>query len=341
MSWLSNLTVVSGGFLVGFGLVVLLLWARVLRRPRKVLASILAAVASLLLTADLINAHYSFLPNVSDVVDAATMAAPRHLPPPAQQAALKVTPAGKTYRLTIPDRGSGFGRTDAWVWLPPTYFEHPAIHLPVLYLFHGSPGQPKDWFQGGNAGHIAAKMPVPVIVVAPQLSKNWVDDPECVDGLHEKVESHLIKDVIPTVDTELRTIPNRFGRIFGGMSAGGFCALNLGLRHRNLTATILDLSGETKPTHSGGPKHLFGSDSQSLWANSPDNYARTLTNDPPMRIWLDCGSADHDVLPQLKKLAPILQSDGMTVELHVRAGGHSYAVWRPALRDGLKWALAA
>ncbi len=324
---------------MGLGLVVLLLWIWTFRGHRKAVAALVAAFASLVLAADLVNAHYSFLPNVSDVVDAATMAAPGHLPPPAKQAALKVTPAGKTYRLAIPDRGSGFGRTDAWVWLPETYFQHPDVRLPVVYLFHGSPGQPKDWFHGGDAGHIAAKLAVPVIVVAPQLSKDWIDDPECVDGLHEKVESHLIKDVIPTVDRQLRTLPDRSGRIFAGMSAGGFCALNLGLRHRDLTATILDLSGETKPTHAGGPKHLFGENTQTLWANSPDSYARTLTDDPPMRIWLDCGSADHDVLPQLKQLAPILKSDGMTVELHVRSGGHSYAVWRPALRDGLRWAL--
>ena len=339
MSWLSDLTVVSGGFLTGLALVVGLLWWRVIRRPRKVIGVALAAVASLVLAADLVNAYYSFLPNVSDVADAATMAAPGHLPPVSVQQRLKVGRGGRTYRLAIPDRGSGFGRTDAWLWLPPEYFSDPNLRLPVVYLFHGSPGRPKDWFHGGRAGRIAARLPMPVIVVAPQLSKSWTDDPECVDGVHEKVETHLIRDVIPTVDAQLRTRPDRADRIFAGMSAGGFCALNLGLRHRNLTGTILDLSGETRPTHSGGMRHLFGGDVRSAWANSPDRYATGLPPGPPMRVWLDCGADDHGVLGQLRRIAPVLRADGMTVQLHVRPGGHSYSVWRPALRDGLRWAL--
>lgn len=339
MGWLSNLTVVSGGFIFTLGLLVLLLWLRVFRRSRRVLAAAVASLMTLVLAADLVNAYYSFLPNVSDVIDAATMAAPSHLPPPAKQARLRSDRSGRTYRLAIPDRGSGFGRTDAWVWLPPVYFTNPSVRLPVVYLFHGSPGQPKDWFHGGDAGHIAATMPRPVIVVAPQLSRNWVDDPECVDGTKEKVESHLVKDVIPTVDAELRTIPDRSHRIFAGMSAGGFCALNLGLRHRDLTATILDFSGDTRPTHAGGMRSLFGPNPQLASDNSPAVYASRLTDNPPMRVWLDCGTDDHGVLPQLKRLAPVLKADGMDTQLHTRPGGHSYSVWRPALRDGLRWAL--
>ncbi len=68
-------------------------------------------------------------------------------------------------------------------------------------------------------------------LVAPQLSRYWTDDPECVDGAHEKVETHLFHDVIPTSTRPFAPRADRQGRIFAGMSAGGYCALNLGLRH--------------------------------------------------------------------------------------------------------------
>jgi len=203
---------------------------------------------------------------------------------------------------------------------------------------------PKDWFHGGAAGRtgqLLAAEHLPVIMVAPQMSKNWLDDPECVDGQHEKIETHLLRDVIPTVDQQLRTQRTRTGRIFAGMSAGGYCALNLGLRHPNLTATVLDLSGFTVPTHAGGMTSLFGRDNAAaVTQNSPASYASRLIDSPPMRIWLDCGSSDRQVLRQLNAISGTLRKDGMVVEQHSRPGDHTYSVWRPALKDSLTWALS-
>jgi enterochelin esterase-like enzyme len=245
--------------------------------------------------------------------------------------------------LTIPDRGSGFGRSQAWVWLPPQYFTEPTRRLPVVYLFHGSPGVQKDWFHGGRADRIGRRLAqegLPVIEVAPAMSHSWLDDSECVDGIHERIETHLIRDVIPTVDASLRSIADRQGRIFAGMSAGGFCSLNLGLRHRDLTATILDLSGLTEPTHSGGLRQLLGTSAATLGRqNTPAVYARRLPPEPPMRLWLDTGRSDHQVLGQLSRLADQLRAAHQTVQLHTRPGGHTYAVWRPALAESLRWAL--
>jgi hypothetical protein len=57
------------------------------------------------------------------------------------------------------------------------------------------------------------------------------------------------------------------------MSAGGYCALNLGLRHRDAVATIIDMSGDTVPTHSHGAASLFG-------AHNPNGAGDVLTNSP-------------------------------------------------------------
>jgi enterochelin esterase-like enzyme len=97
------------------------------------------------------------------------------------------------------------------------------------------------------------------------MSRSWTDDPECVDGVHEKVETHLIDDVIPTVDRSLRTIPARTGRIFAGMSAGGFCALNLDsgtgdrtvLREMTGIAPLLRAAGCTVELHRRPGAHTY------------------------------------------------------------------------------------
>jgi enterochelin esterase-like enzyme len=312
------------------------------RRLRGAAAVGLIALLTLALAADGVNSYFSYLPNVSDVADAITQTPPPPLSTAVRLATAAPPAAGKLATLPVPST-TGFKASRAWVWLPPQYFTQPRRRFPVVYLFHGSPGVQKDWFHGGEAartGAALARAGWPAILVAPQMSRNWLDDSECVDGVHERVETHLLRAVIPAADAALRTIPSRLDRVFAGMSAGGYCALNLGLRNRFVAATILDFSGFTEPTHSGGLKALFGRNSGlTAAANNPATYARSLTSGPAMRVWLDSGSDDRQVKREITSMAATLRADQMTVQLHSRPGGHTYSVWRPALSQSLSWAL--
>ena len=311
-----------------------------------VLAVTVAAAAT-------VNAHYAYLPTTGDVVDALTsnrqwisFTALQHLSPAGLQQAQQ---RGLIVREPLaPDPADGFAGTDSVIYLPRQYFLDPAERFPVVYLFHGSPGEPADWMHAGRAqqaGAAVAALDRPVIMVAPRMSRAWTDDPECVNGVREKVESHLLTRVIPTTDATLRTMPDRSGRIFAGMSAGGYCALNLGLRHRNLVATIIDMSGDTAPTHTGGAATLFGKHNPNgpalVAANSPQHYASTLNPaDPPEHIWLDSGTHDTAIVHQMTTLAAALRTrSSIDVTWRVRPGGHTYWVWRAALTEALPWAL--
>jgi enterochelin esterase-like enzyme len=350
---LGDLWVVSLTFAVLIGVVVVLAWAGLwLVRHRsggtRWLAASTATLLTLCLGLTLVNDYFSYLPRVRDVESVIEQQPAQHSLAHVVQlgtAAARKWPKGTVSSLPIPDRGSGFGASSALVYLPPQYLTEPTQRFPVVYLFHGSPGVPADWFRGGEAADEGARLAQaghPVIIVAPRMSHGWLDDPECVDGIHEKVEQHLLLDVLPTVDGRLRTQADRAGRIFGGMSAGGYCALNLGLRNRGLVSTIIDMSGFTMPTHTGGMADLFGPPSPTqrdlVRANSPDLYASSLSMSPPMRIWLDSGSEDGTVLREMRLLMPVLQSRGVQVSLHVRAGAHTFWVWRPALRASMAWA---
>lgn len=349
-----GISVISWGFIAGLGVAAIVAWVgwRLLRRRRyRTPAAVVLAGAIVLSAAGIatgVNRYFSYLPHFGDVVSVVDGASywPKLATVTAVDpaTAVKRYPHGVTVEMPVRDNGSGFGTHNSLVWLPPQYFLYPTEHFPVVYLIHGSPGVPADWFRGGQAGTTAAKLAAknePLIVVAPRMSHDWLDDPECVDGTKEKIETHFLDDVIPAVDSTLRTVPNRNARAVGGMSAGGYCALNLGLRHRELFSTIIDMSGFTKPTHAGGLSALFGTGpdaKKKAQANSPDKYVRYLQPEPPTRIWLDCGTSDHDVLKEMKPMTTELQRRGFQAQLHLRPGAHTFHVWAPALLDSLTWA---
>jgi enterochelin esterase-like enzyme len=114
----------------------------------------------------------------------------------------------------------------------------------------------------------------------------------------------------------------------------------MGIRHRDLFGSIVDMSGYTHPTHAGGMAALFGHRSdlaQVVAANSPDTYVDALVNTERTRIYLLCGTGDHDVLAQLTSIRDRLRARGFAVTWMTRPGGHTFGVWRPGLVDALAW----
>ena len=345
---MGSIVVVGVWFLASiFGLAVAgWLATALLHGRRRSLTVVLAALSGLLTlagAADLVNAHYSYLPRVDDVIGV------RSWPTAPTRVVSEPAPAphrsGSVVSLPVPGPRSGFGAHAALVYLPPEYFIQPGARFPVVYLLHGSPGAPVDWFRANRAAAIGSRLARagrPAILVAPRLSHDWLDDSECVERPTEHIETYLVDDVIPTIDRSLRTRADRDDRVFAGMSAGGFCALNLGLRHRDLVATIIAMSGLDRPTHTGGMATLFGRRpdlAAVVAANSPVGYANDLSATPPTRVWLDCGRADRESIGDTRAMATLLGARGLDVVLRLRGGGHTYAVWRPALADSLSWAV--
>lgn len=369
-----GLDIISPAFLAGLVLVSLLAWAGARRahrrrqaarragsawvagRRRTVVAAVLAAVLSLLAVADGVNHYFGYLPRAGDLVAAswptvpATQVLPPQDPPPGSGSRLSralahpsTHPHGAVVAVPVADRASHFGRHDAQAYLPPQYFTDPSRRFPVLYLLHGSPGVPEDWLRGGEAavaGEQSARAGHPVIIVVPRASHGWLDDSECVDSRTEKVDTYVTSDVVAAVDAGLRTQADRAHRGIAGMSAGGFCALNLGLRHHDEFSVILDMSGLTRPTHEGGDAALFGpgaAGATAARANTPADYLPGL-HGPLPAVWLDCGTGDKEVRPGLTVLRGQLESAGAAVTMHVRPGSHTFHVWVPALRESLSWA---
>lgn len=360
-----GMSVISTGFLAMLGGTSLLAWVlfrsalvRVHRRRTAVIVTaLIATTLSLAFSADLANAHFQYLPRLADIAGQRTWPTATQYQSQKQpivtgstarlvgaKPAAGTHPKGAVVTINVRDAGVGFSSQHVLVYLPPQYFSAASARFPVVYLLHGSPGMPVDWLRGGGAaraGLAAARAGHPQILVMPRLSRHWTDDSECVDGARLLVETHLIRDVVPGIDAQLRTLPGRRHRTIAGMSAGGYCALNIGLRNRTVFGNIIDMSGFTHPTHTGGMPALFGHrrDLASLVAaNSPDVYVDGLAAAPMTRLYLLCGTSDGDALRQMTAIRGRLTARGMQVTWATRPGGHTYGVWRPGLVAALAWA---
>jgi enterochelin esterase family protein len=124
----------------------------------------------------------------------------------------------------------------AHIYTPPGYTKGSARY-PVLYLVHGA-GDSDDAWTGNGRAHwildnlIAAGKAKPMIVVMP-----FGHTPERpgVDMLvNSDFGNDLIRDLIPYVDANYRTVAVPASRAMAGLSMGGAHTLNFGLTHPDL-----------------------------------------------------------------------------------------------------------
>jgi enterochelin esterase family protein len=121
----------------------------------------------------------------------------------------------------------------AHVYTPPGYMRG-AARYPVLYLVHGAGDSDDSWTSVGHANYIldnliAARKAKPMIIVMPF---GHTPDRPGVDVLNnDDFGNDLLKDVIPYVDANWRTVPGPRSRAMAGLSMGGAHTLRYGIPH--------------------------------------------------------------------------------------------------------------
>jgi enterochelin esterase family protein len=124
----------------------------------------------------------------------------------------------------------------AHVYTPPGYMKG-AARYPVLYLVHGAGDSDQSWTSVGHANYIldnliAAGKAKPMIIVMP--FGHTPDRPGTDMLTNTDFGNDLLKDVIPYVETNWRTLPGAANRAMAGLSMGGAHTLNFGLTHPEL-----------------------------------------------------------------------------------------------------------
>jgi enterochelin esterase-like enzyme len=237
-------------------------------------------------------------------------------------------------RLKVPP-----GRT--YVYLPPGYSTHPQQRYPVVYLIHGSPGGSQDWMRAGQVPVtvdllVSRHVIPPMIVVAPDVNAGWLRDSECLDAVGgAQVATYLVRDVVGWADRHLRTLPDRGHRVLGGMSMGGFCALDVGLHHQELFGTLLAFQPYGDPGRDAARALLAGRQ-RLVAAHTPSQYAAWIPVPQPLSVYLDTGNASSGAVRRVQRLAGLFARRGIPTQFRIQRGqGHT---WGEA-RAGLPWGL--
>lgn len=218
----------------------------------------------------------------------------------------KVIASGVEYRLFRSNTVGG--DVSFHIFIPDHYYSRPGEHFPVLYYLHGTgdgtigiPMLASYFKQAINSGHIR-----PMLVVFPNgLPEGmWCDSK---DG-KQPVESMVVNDLIPFIDSQYRTIGTAAGRLVEGFSMGGYGAGRLGLKYHSMFAGFSMLGAgplqldflETGP-YVPMQKRLnifrtvYGSDMSYFEAQSPWRLAESVAAFLPdsMKIRIVVGLLDN------------------------------------------------
>lgn len=300
---------------------------RALGRTALLALVVLAVTGTAALQVNRITAIY---PTWSALVGSAGDGAPARLP------ATPTPGSGRLVRVTVPGPASGL--TMPMTFYLPAAYDTPAgrrLRFPVVMALHGYPGTPESWIRRLDiAGHldreIAAGRMAPTVVLLPYHTPRRLLDTECTNLTGgPQAETYLTRDVRQWAVAHLRIRADQAGWGLIGYSAGGFCAMNLALKHPHLYAAAASLSGEPAP----GIRIGDGSE------HTTNNIAWRLTHQPPPPISLYLGWAADESRARLgSQQVARLASAPLTVTTAVVAhGGHSHATWRTLEGPALDW----
>jgi enterochelin esterase-like enzyme len=211
---------------------------------------------------------------------------------------------------------------------------------PVLYLLQGFRGSPYEFSSGLGLAEVAdrairAHQIRPFIAVAPPAGLTTRYAGEWTGTW----ETYLMREVIPWTDRHLPTLTTRRARAVAGLSAGGYGAVAVGLRHPMVFGTLESWSGYFVAPHDGSLAHA---NAAQLAAHDPSvlvvrERARLLALGT--RFFLSSGTThDRAGAAAAVGFAGELSELGLPHRLVLRPGGHNGKFWRSQLPDALRFA---
>jgi enterochelin esterase-like enzyme len=246
---------------------------------------------------------------------------------------------GRAVRIEVASAALGGRRQPVDVYLPPGYASHPHERYPTLYLLHGEPGRPGAFLETVRLGVVEDELTAlhrarPMILVMPFGSTGSFVDKEWANGVraNEGWESFVARDVVHAVDTRFRTISSARARGIGGLSEGGYGAINIALHHPHEFGLVESWSGYEQADDLGS---IFGHRRSLLVHNTPLDTLISVA--PALRrahtfFWLYSGRDDR-FFAQNASFASLLGRGGIAHRFRVVRGGHNWALWRGNAAD--------
>ncbi|HEY9657771.1 MAG TPA: alpha/beta hydrolase-fold protein, partial [Allocoleopsis sp.] len=205
------------------------------------------------------------------------------------------------------------------VILPPGYADHPQQRYPVIILLHGGHDNVRAYFDKYGITDVLhrlyeqKKLPLSIVITPDgndRRGSSPLFDPQYYDGENGKVDTLIGSELVQVVRSRYRTLNKPQFWAIGGISSGGWGALNIGLRHLNTFHIFF--------SHSG-----YFTDSSGA-ANSPESFVQQLSvqQQQPLRIYLDAGKSDTDLLASTQQFHQTLDQLGIANVFYAFPGGH-------------------
>lgn len=226
------------------------------------------------------------------------------------------------------------------VYLPPGFST--ATRYPVVYLLHGLPGDPSEYLDGtqlvafADTG-ISAGTLRPFIAVVPAAGPTARYDGEWAGRWARTV----VDGVVPWVDEHLPTIAARGGRVIAGLSAGGFGAFDIALRHPDLFGAVESWSGYFTPLRDGPFK---GANAATLAANDPTLLAATeakALRASGTRFFVSTGPYHSHWIPRGTTQRFAAELSRLRLDPTLRVFPSKHGEWLDQFDAGLVWAFGA
>lgn len=253
---------------------------------------------------------------------------------PAPKEPAFVDRSGTTLKLRIASPALGGRRQLVYVYLPPGYLEETARRYPVLYLLHGFPGRPAAFLQTVRIAIVedvllARHAARPLILVMPSGSSGAFADKEWANGVrpHQAWETWVTRDLVGTIDRRFRTVRAARGRGIGGLSEGGYGAINMALHRPGEFGLVESWSGYERADNI---RPIFGGRRALLRRNSPLDLLPLVAGQVRAHstfFWIYTGRKDKLHLENLE-FARELAAAGIPHRFRLVSGGHDWSLWR-------------
>jgi putative tributyrin esterase len=213
--------------------------------------------------------------------------------------------------------------------------------FPVLYLLHGLYGDYKNWDTLTHLETYARNLEI--VIVMPDADDSWYTNSATVP--RDKYEDYIVKDLIPEIDENYRTIPERRARAVAGLSMGGYGAVKLGLKYPDLFAFAGSLSGALNAAGNldtlraefrAKLLEVFGNDgSRTRAENDVFHLLKDSHGVSYPYFYLACGTGDS-FLETNRDFVQQLSERKIPYEYHETPGGHTWEYWDRAVEPMLQ-----
>ena len=227
------------------------------------------------------------------------------------------------------------------VYLPPSYntASGKTKRYPTLYLLHGAPGNQRDWFTGGKADQSAdtlialGKIPE-LILILPDGNGRPGETSEWGNSFDHRqlIETYVAVDLVKYVDQKYRTIPQAAYRGIGGLSMGGFGAMNIAIHHPDLFGFVISLGGYYRPEGS-----IWGNNAAYKRENSPLDILPTDKQAWQLHMYIGGATHDQPYYIYARQFVQELVKLHISYHFDVQNGFHSWKVWQTQIYNALLW----